>query len=103
MDHFPHKVEENQTRLRVGENLVEHPGDVSTPTVGTTTARLVINSTISTLNACYMYTDVKHFYLNMPMDQHKYMQLAIALFPQEIIDKYNLQDIKRNGYIYIEI
>ena len=48
VDYRLHKTESNRTRLTVGGNMINYPGDVSTPTADTTTAKTVINSTIST-------------------------------------------------------
>jgi hypothetical protein len=46
VDYRPQNEEPNRTRLTVDNNLIEYPGDVSTPTADTTTAKMVINSTI---------------------------------------------------------
>jgi hypothetical protein len=59
VDYCPQEKEPNRTRLTVGGNLIDYPGDVSTPTADTTTAKLVINSTISTPQAKYMCGDIK--------------------------------------------
>ena len=67
VDYRPQKKEPERTRLTVGGNLIDFPGDVSTPTADTTTAKLVINSTISTKGAKYMCGDIKNFYLGTPM------------------------------------
>ncbi len=67
------KTEPNRTRLTVGGNLIDFPGDVSTPTADTTTVKLVINSTISTPNAKYLIGDIKNFYLGTPMARYEYM------------------------------
>ena len=61
VNYRPHKKEPNRTRLTVGGNLINFPGDVSTPTTDTTTAKLIINSTILTPNTCYMCADIKTF------------------------------------------
>ena len=37
--------------------MIKYPGDVSTPTEDTTTAKIVINSTISTPKAKYLVGD----------------------------------------------
>ena len=37
------------------------------------------------------------------MEEFEYMQLPLAIIPQEIIDQYKLQDIQRNGIVYMEI
>ena len=68
VDLRPQKEEINRTRLTVGGNLIDYPGDVSTPTADTTTAKIIINSTISTPGAKFMCGDIKNFYLGTPMD-----------------------------------
>jgi hypothetical protein len=103
VDLRPQKKEPNQTRLTVGGNLITYPGDVSTPTADTTTAKLVINSTISTPGARYRCGDIKNFYLCTPMSQYKYIRLAITIIPQEVIDKYNLLPLVHKGFVYMEI
>ena len=60
VDYRPQKDEPYRTRLTVGGNLINYPGDVSTPTASITTAKLVINSTISTRGKRYMCCDVKN-------------------------------------------
>ena len=103
VDYRPQKTEPKRTRLTVGGNLIDFPGDVSTPTADTTTAKLVINSTISTKGARYMIGDIKNFYLGTPMTRYEYMRLPIAIVPPEIIEEYNLMSKIHNEFIYIEI
>ena len=97
----PQKTEPNCTRLTVGSNLIDFPGDVSTPTADLTTIKLIINSTITTPGARYMCGDVKNFYLGTPMARYKNMRLPISIIPQEIIDQYKLMDLVHNDYVYI--
>jgi hypothetical protein len=81
VDYWPQKAEPNRTRLTVGGNLIDYPGDVSTPTAGTTTAKLVINtSTIPTPNARYM-----------------------CGIPDEIFEAYQLEPMLYKDHIYMEI
>jgi hypothetical protein len=88
----------------VGGNLIDYPGDVSTPTADTTMAKMVINSTISTLHAKHMCGDIKNFYLGAPMDRYEYMRIPIPLIPDEIIEEYQLQPtMVHNGYVNMEI
>jgi hypothetical protein len=61
-----HKEEKEQTRLTVGGDQIEYPGDKSTRTAGLTTAKILINSVISTLGAKFLVIDIKKFYLNTP-------------------------------------
>jgi hypothetical protein len=72
---------------------------VSTPTADTTTAKLIINSTIFTPNTRFMCGDIKNFYLGTPMARYKYMRLPIAIIPQEIINEDQLLDIVHHGFI----
>ena len=43
------------------------------------------------------------FYLNMPIDRYEYMKMIIKLFPQYIIDQYNLIEHVNNRFVYLEI
>ena len=44
----PQKAETHYTRLTVGGNLINFPGDVTTPTADLITAKLFFNSVLST-------------------------------------------------------
>jgi hypothetical protein len=57
-----HKEERERTRLTVGGYQLEYPGDKSTRTAGLTTAKILINSVISTLGAKFLVIDIKNFY-----------------------------------------
>ena len=103
VDYRPQKEEPHRTRLTVGGNLINYPGDVSTPTADITTAKLLINSTISTPGARYMCCDVKNFYLGTPLTRYEYIKIPLHIIPDEIIQEYNLNEIADNGYIYCEI
>ncbi len=99
----PQKEETHRTRLTVGGNLIDYPGDVSTPTADLTTTKVLINSTISTPGARFMTADVKKFYLGTPLDRFEYMRLALDILPEEIIVQYDLRTLATHGYVYLEI
>jgi hypothetical protein len=61
-----------------------------TPTANLLTAKLMFNSIISTPGAKFMTIDIKDFYLMMPMDCFEYFRMKLDLFPQDIIDEYEL-------------
>jgi hypothetical protein len=63
-----HKEEKEITRLTVGGDQIEYPGDKSTRTAGLTTAKILINSVISTLGAKFLVIDINNFYLNTPSE-----------------------------------
>jgi hypothetical protein len=62
------KEEKECTRLTIGRDQIEYPGDKSTRTAGLTTAKILINSVISTLGAKFLVIDIEIFYLNTPSD-----------------------------------
>jgi hypothetical protein len=99
----PQKSETHRVGLTVGGNLIDYPGDVSTPTADMTTAKSIFNSVISTPDARFMCTDVKDFYLNTPMAQFEYMRLPIHIIPPKIVDQYKLLPLVQDGWVYVEI
>jgi hypothetical protein len=62
-------------------NIIDYPGKVSTPMANTTTAKLVINSTISTPQVKHMCGNIETFYLDTPMARYEYMHLPIKPIP----------------------
>jgi hypothetical protein len=96
-----HKEEKERTRLKVGGYQIEYPGDKSTRTAGLTTAKILINSVISTLGAKFLVIDIKIFYLNTPLGRFEYMVINLSSLPQETIDKYDLTELAQNGKVYI--
>jgi hypothetical protein len=63
-----HKEEKERTRLTVGGDQIEYPGEKSRRTAGLTTAKTLINSVISTLGEKFLVIDIKKIYLNTPSD-----------------------------------
>jgi hypothetical protein len=100
----PQKAETHRVRLTVGGDRLDYPGNTSTPTASQTTAKVLINSTISTDDARFGCIDLKDFYLGTPMTRYEYMRLHLDIIPQEIVDQYKLKDITTpDGWVYIEI
>ncbi len=66
-------------------------------------AKIMWDSVISTSGAKFGGTDIKNMYLETPLDQYKYMQMPLKLFPDDIINHYNLCEKALNGYVYMEI
>jgi hypothetical protein len=98
-----HKEKRERTRLAVGGDHIEYPGDKSTRTAGLTKAKILINSVISTLGATFLVIDIKNFYLNTPLERFEYMVMNLALLPQETIEKYDLIELAQDGKVYKEI
>jgi hypothetical protein len=74
----------------MGGNLINYPGDCGTPTADLLTVKLLFNSVISTPQAKFMCINIKDFYLCTPMSQYKYFRMKLELFPNDIIEEYDL-------------
>jgi hypothetical protein len=99
----PEKKEQNRTRLVVGGDRVNYPGEVATPTAEMLVAKLLFNSVVSTPGARFFTMDVGNFYLNTPLKRPEYIRLHIDDIPQEVIDEYKLKDkVTEKGYIYVK-
>jgi hypothetical protein len=91
-------------RWTVGGNLINYPGVTSMPNSEITTVKLLVNSTISTPGACFMYTDAKYFYLNTTMERKEYMWVPDNLLPDVVIEAYALSSLLIvNGRVLFEI
>jgi hypothetical protein len=98
------KKDKYRTHITMGRNLVNYPGDCGTPTVNLLTVKLLLNSIISTPNAKFMTLNLKNFYLMTPMKQCEYFHMKLELFPQDIIDKYDLANkVNHNGNMHREV
>ena len=51
-----------------------------------------------------MTLDIKDFYLMTPMKLYEYVRMKLDLFPQDIIDKYDLTSkVDQNGNEHCEV
>ena len=87
----PHKTKVNRVRVTVSGDIIDYPGAATTKCASLTTTECLLNITISTPDARFMTLDIKYFYYVTPMDRYEYMQLASNLFPDKIIEQYDLR------------
>jgi hypothetical protein len=87
----------------VGGNRLDYSGDVATSTADIMTFKILINSTLSTADAAMMMMDIKNYYLGTPLPRFKYMKMLLSQFPEEIVEKYNLNSLAVDGWVNIEI
>jgi hypothetical protein len=87
----------------VGGDRLDYSGDVVTSTADITTFKILINSTLSTEDAAMMMMDIKNYYLGTPFPRFEYMKMLLSRFPEEIVQKYNLNALAVDGWVYIEI
>jgi hypothetical protein len=98
-DYKLHKKERERVRLTVGSDRLDYSGDVATSTADITTFKILINSTLSTKDAAMMIMDIKNYCLGTPLPRFEYMKMLISHFPEEIIQKYNLNDLAVDGWV----
>jgi hypothetical protein len=102
-DYKHHKKEKECVRLTVGGNRLDYSGDVTTSTADITTFKILINSTFSTEDAAMMMMDIKNYYIGTPLPRFEYMKMLMSCLHEEIIQKYNLNTLAVDGWVYIEI
>jgi hypothetical protein len=84
-NYCPEKADPNCSRLIVGGNRLNVPGDCRTPIVDMVTVKLHLNSIILTKGACYCTIDLKALYLMTPMTRPEYMHMKIKDLPEEFV------------------
>jgi hypothetical protein len=47
--------------------------------------------------------DIKKYYISTPLPRFEYMKMLLSRFPKKIIQKYNLNALAVDGWVYIEI
>jgi hypothetical protein len=80
-----HKDEKERTRLTVGGDQIEYPGEQSTRKAGLTTTKILTNSVISTPNTKFLVININFFNVNTPLGIFEYMVINLASPPQETI------------------
>jgi hypothetical protein len=87
----------------VGGDILDYFGDVATSTAGITTFKILINRTLSTEDAAMTMMDINNYDLGTPLPRFEYMKKLLSCFPEELIQKYNLNALAVDGWVYIEI
>jgi hypothetical protein len=50
-----------------------------------------------------MMMDIKTYYLSNPLPRFEYIRMLLSRFPEKIIQKYNLNALAVDCWVYIEI
>jgi hypothetical protein len=87
----------------VGGDRLDYTGDFATSTADITTFKILINSTLYTEDAAMMMMDIKNYYIGTPLPWFEYMKMLLSRFAEEIVQKYNLNALAVDGWVYIEI
>jgi hypothetical protein len=102
-DYKPHKKKRGRVQLTVGGDRLDYSGDMAMSTAYITTFKILINRNLSTKDATMMMMDTKKYFIGTPLPQFEYMKMLFSRFPEEIIQKYNLNDLAVDGWVYIEV
>ena len=65
------KAETHRTRLALGGDLINFPGDVKITKADIITTKLIFNSVLFKKNEKCMCADIANFYLNNTMDRYE--------------------------------
>ena len=103
--HRPKKPEPWRIRIVVGGDKLNCSYDTGSPAAGLLETKLLLNSVISdAINGARFFSlDLKDFFLASPMREKEYMRIHIRHIPLDIRDKYNINDIVHDNYVYIQI
>jgi hypothetical protein len=86
----------------MGGDILDYSGGVATSTSDITTFKILINSTISTKDAVMMMMDIKNYYIGTPLPRFEYKKMLLSRFPDEIIQKYNLNALAVDGSVTLK-
>jgi hypothetical protein len=50
-----------------------------------------------------MTMDINNYYLGTPLPRFEYMKMLLSRFPEDIVQKYNLNALAVDSWVYIEI
>ena len=100
----PNKAETHRVRITVGGDKLSYIGTTATQCASLITTKILLNSVVSNILALFVCADIHDLYYNTPMVYFEYMKLPLSMFPQEIINQYNLKYlVAADGYVYMDI
>ena len=90
----------------VETNRLPYDADSGSPATDLLETKILINSVFPDArkhgSKC-LSMDLKDMCLHMPMINPEYMKVHLKYSPEEIIQKYALNDLDHNGYIHIKV
>ena len=96
----PNKSVQEGLRMCMSGYQMTSVMDTTTRTADLTTCKIHLNGVVSTKGGRFAASDVKDFYLGMPLKDKRYRKVKAKYIPQVIIDKYTLQDYIIDVWLY---
>ncbi len=103
IDHRPQKEDPNRVCITLGGNLIKYPFEPTTRTTNMLSLKIMWNSIISTPDARFAGANIMNMYLETPLNWYEYMRMPLDLFPDDIVNHYNLRRKAKNRFVYMEI
>jgi hypothetical protein len=91
VDYRAQKEDPYRIWITAGGNLINYESNASMQTANLDTAKIHLNSVVSTPLARYMWLDIKNFYLMAALEYFKYSRMPLSLFPAWIIKQYDME------------
>ena len=102
-DFRPQKSDPHWIRITVGGSKISVDYDIVTPTADLSTAKILINSTLSTRGAWCASFDLMNMYLNTNLKDYENVRVHTSQIPEEFIRAYNLQQfVTPDGWVFFE-
>jgi hypothetical protein len=91
IDHRRKTLIMSASQCTVGGNLIKYPFKSTTCTADMLLSKIMWNSVISTQDARFAGANIKNMYLETPLDWYEYMRMPLDLFPDNIVNHYDLR------------
>ena len=100
----PQKPDPHRIRITVGGSKISVDYDIGTPPADLSTAKILINSTLSTWGAWWAGFDLINMYLNTNLKYYENLQVHTSKIPEELIQEYKLQQfVTPDGWVFFKI
>jgi hypothetical protein len=99
----PKKANPKRVRWTARGDRIDYKGPTTTKTADITTAKMLLNSVISTKNGRFVTINLKDFYLCSNLPEFGYVWIPVHMIPQQISKLYKLHDKIVDGHVYAEV
>jgi hypothetical protein len=99
MDALSLIITHKRKTLIVSASQWKYPFELTTRTADMLLSKIMWNSIISTLDAQFAGANIKNMYLKNLLDWYEYMRMPLDLFPDNIVNHYNLRRKAKNVFV----